>query len=228
MGPRNETKEGLDLGMALHYYSRARFIDQLLPLLTAGDRAAHVISVYAAGMETKLFEDDPDLRKPGHYSFDGARSHVVHMKTMYFEGLAQTHPGKLSLTHVFPGLVITPAFDSPERPWWFRLTWKVSSPFARFMATPAEECGPRLLYFATDHYPAASSQGFKQSDDVALGTDGLPGSGAYACDGKGEPVSGRRMQEKYGSARRAELRDMLNNHTKRVFDDIEGQGSFKG
>lgn len=78
-----ETAEGLDRTMSLLYYSRIRFVTNLIDLLQAEQKTAHVISVYGAGLEGKLFKDDISLRH--HYSFANARSHIVHMTTMAFE-----------------------------------------------------------------------------------------------------------------------------------------------
>lgn len=55
--------------MSMHYFSRARFIFQLLPLLQSSTLLSHVVSVFAAGNEAKLISDDLSLRKPGNYNF---------------------------------------------------------------------------------------------------------------------------------------------------------------
>lgn len=95
-----------------------RFATQLLPLLLSSERGAHITSIYAAGMEAALFPDDLSLRS--NYGFANLRSHAVYMKTLFMETLTQKHAGKLSFVHLFPGLVITPAFWDEAYPSWFR------------------------------------------------------------------------------------------------------------
>ena len=57
-----DTTEGLDQTMSLMYYSRLRAVLNLVPLLTKSALPAAVVSVYAAGMEGKLYPDDLSLR----------------------------------------------------------------------------------------------------------------------------------------------------------------------
>jgi hypothetical protein len=100
-----DTKEGIDVTMSLMYYSRMRAITKLLPLLLKSKLPATVVSVYAAGMEGKLYPDDLSLRDQKHYSYLQARSHMNYMHTLFMETLAEQNPGKLSLIHIFPDLV---------------------------------------------------------------------------------------------------------------------------
>lgn len=60
--------------MSLFYYSRFRIINKLMPLLLKSKVPATIVSVYAAGMEKKLFLDDLSLRDLSHYSYTQARS----------------------------------------------------------------------------------------------------------------------------------------------------------
>ena len=174
--------------MSLLYYSRIRFIQLLAPLLTASAPPAHVISVYAAGLETsgKLFPSDLSLRKPGHYSLANCRAHVVHMKTMMFEHFAKQYEGKMALVHVYPGVVVSPSFYSATHPWWVKLIWwLLKVPVKMFVATPAEEAGQRTLLLASSRYPAKASSS-EGTVDAASATDGTEGGGAYAVKLNGE------------------------------------------
>jgi hypothetical protein len=171
--------------MSLLYYSRIRFINNLLPLLTAGAEPAHIISVYAAGMEGsgKFFPDDLSLTKDpkAHYTFANCRSHCIHMKTMYFEHLAQEHAGKLSLVHVYPGLVIGPNFWHESFPRWFKIVWFFMYPIANIFSTAPEESGKRTLYLASEKFPPKRMDGKESSEDAAISTDRVRGGGAYSC-----------------------------------------------
>ncbi|OJK05076.1 hypothetical protein ASPACDRAFT_56477 [Aspergillus aculeatus ATCC 16872] len=122
--PRKDTAEGLDTTMSLLYYSRMRAITNLLPLLLQSPLPATIVSVYAAGFEGKLYTDDLSLRNLKLYSYTQARSHMIYMHTWFMEQLAERHRGRLRLVHIFPGLVLGPAFANPELPAWFRGFWR--------------------------------------------------------------------------------------------------------
>jgi hypothetical protein len=66
---RDETEEGIDRKLAVHYYARWKFINDLLPLLRKGKDAgqdAKVFSVLAAGKGGGIDMDDLGLKK--HFS----------------------------------------------------------------------------------------------------------------------------------------------------------------
>lgn len=156
-----------------------RFIVKLIPLLLESTLPARVVSVFAAGTEDKLLLDDLPLQSPSNYGYFQARSHIVFMTTVFMEWLAEKYKGKLSLTHVFPGLVLTPAFGDPTLPLWFKVIWLLSSPFTRFIAVPPEEIGNRILFLATSRYPArgtSDSTDAANAAEIAVGTDGKTGS----------------------------------------------------
>lgn len=73
LSARDETTEGIDKKLAVHYYSRWKFISDLLPALkkasTEGEKVA-VMSVLGAGAGGSIFEDDLALKK--HYSTTNA------------------------------------------------------------------------------------------------------------------------------------------------------------
>ncbi|MCJ1421511.1 hypothetical protein MMC32_007875 [Xylographa parallela] len=235
--PRNETKEGLDMNMSLLYYSRMRFIIKLLPLLRASTLPAHIVSVYSAGKEGKLLQEDLSLRAPQHYGQANIRSHVTYMTTFFIEKLAEQNPGHLSLVHVFPGLVFTDAFSSADLPTWFKFSFPLAAPFVRPFTVPLEENGQRTLFLATPRYPArqATNSGTiagrdeasanKGAAEIAVGTDGSRGSGAYACDPNGETIP---LKEIYKKLRADGVAKKVWDHTMKAFDDIEAGGIFAG
>jgi NAD(P)-dependent dehydrogenase (short-subunit alcohol dehydrogenase family) len=62
----DETEEGIDKKMAVHYYARWKFIDRLLPALHAAKKAgedAKVLSILAAGKGGEIDLDDLGLKK---------------------------------------------------------------------------------------------------------------------------------------------------------------------
>ncbi|EMC93566.1 hypothetical protein BAUCODRAFT_125417 [Baudoinia panamericana UAMH 10762] len=231
-GDPEYTSEGLEVSMSLLYYSRIRFITNLMPLLLASSQPAHVISIYAAGLETwgTLFRNDLALTKDPkqHYSFLNCRTHVIRMKTMYFERLAEQHAGKLSLVHVFPGLVIGPSFQNPSFPLWFKILWFLLEPIARLlMNTAPEVSGMRHLFLATSRYPARGQVAQTEGDtdlDVAVATDGVRGGGAYSCGQTGEINN---IQQAYVELRKKDFADQVWEHTHRVFSVIEAGKKFE-
>ena len=183
-GGRRETTEGLDKSMSLLYYSRIRSITQLMPLFTAFPLPAHVVSVFGGGSEGmgKLFPEDLSLRDLKHFSFSGVRTHVTYMKTMAFERIAQQHPDRISLVHVFPGLVIGPTFYSKSLPLWFRIIWRIFGPIAKIFAISPEETGERIIgYASTGRFPARTQKDQTEGMDLAVvakSTDVVVGGGA--------------------------------------------------
>ena len=217
-----ETKEGLDRTMSLIYYSRIRFIVKLMPLLLAAPDSAHVVTVYAAGLEGKLFRGDLSLRDPKHYGQINVRSHNTHMTTMAFEHLAKQHQ-QLSLVHVFPGVVITPSYTDPTFPLWFKILWRLLGPFVkRFQAISPQESGSRTLTLGTSRFPArqATNSGpyAGKGAEIAKGTDGSFASGAYAVGSESEIVAGK---ADYGKLRKEGFENTVWDHTMKAFSDIE-------
>jgi hypothetical protein len=198
---------------------------KLLPLLTKSNLPATVVSVYAAGMEGILFEDDLSLRDLKHHSYSNARSHMNYMHTLFFETLAEQNPGKLRLIHIFPGLVLGPGFSNPELPRWFRVLWHwIFVPlFGRLVSVPRDESGDRMLSLASPHYPARSNGNPEGPGVVALGTDGKPGSGAYSLGWKGEDTLPKKA---YAKVDKDELRAKIWHHTTKAFDVIESGNVF--
>ena len=182
-------------------------------------------------MEQKLFKDDLSLRQPEHYAFANVRSHCIYMMTMFMQRVAKENPGKISLVHNFPGLVVTPGFDLPSLPLWLRITWKIMAPFARVFAVDAEESGQRTLFLTTKRFPARGSEAVKGSEvvDPCVGTDGQVGSGAYACvnDGEASP-SVQKREKSYEGLQDGKFEQQVWDHTMKAFDDAVSGKVFDG
>lgn len=222
------TKEGLDAFLSTTYYSRIRFITQLMPLLTASPVPAHVISIYAGGMEdgsAKPGELPIGLPPPATYGITTVRKHTCFMKTFLFEDLAAQHAGHLSLAHIFPGLVDGPTFYSTDMPTWFRVVWRVVKPLASWFMTSEDDCGDVMLYLATERYPAKGSVGnggerksLVGGVEVARSTDGEVGGGSYALGQRGD-VQAKGVS--YEKVRREGLGQMVWDHTMESLGRIE-------
>jgi hypothetical protein len=144
-----DTAEGLDNTMSLGYYAHRRAITQLQPLLVQSPKPATAVSVYAAGLEAKLVEEDLSLRSLDKYSYSQARPHMIYMKTLFFEALATPNKGKLALVHIFPGLVIGPGFKE-EYPAWFQFLWKwISTPLVYLLLIHGRVGSVSLLWLSS-------------------------------------------------------------------------------
>jgi NAD(P)-dependent dehydrogenase (short-subunit alcohol dehydrogenase family) len=220
-GPRKDTGEGLDQMMSLVYYSRIRFIMQLMPLLEASD-GAHIISIDAAGMAGKLFRDDLSLREPNHYSYVNVKSHAAYMTTVAFEQLASQHGG-LALVYMYPGAVFGPSHRDPSLPWWFRAAMFIAEPLLRWtLATPPDESGARTLFLATSAFAPAGSHA--DIGKLARGSNGFPGSGSYAVGYQCDPVATGAEGALYPKLRDERFAEEVWHHTMETFHDIEKAG----
>ena len=211
--------------MARFFYSRMASITKLLPLLLESPLPATIVSVYAAGMEAKLFAEDLSLRQPSHYGYFQARSHIGYMHTCYFEELAKRHCGQLRLIHIFPGLVVHKGMYSQDNPWWLRCVFTKVLPFFG-MNVDLEDVGHRMLSLASaGNYPARSSRETAVSKSAIRGTDGEPGGGAYALNEKGESTY---PSKRYAGLNKQDLRGQVWAHTNLALKQIRAGEVFEG
>ncbi|PQE15491.1 Short-chain dehydrogenase reductase protein [Rutstroemia sp. NJR-2017a WRK4] len=217
---RNESKEGLDSTFSLMYYSRMRFIQQLLPLLTSSPLSGRVISVLHPGMEGQIVPSDLSMRK--HSILRLSTSHLCFMTNFFMEAIARQNVGKIALSHVYPGIVMTDMIDHGTVPWWGRMLWKwVIGPVMKLWETPGQECGERLLGLMGERYPALG----KGDEGAVTAVDGTRGGGVYNIDSRGEVVP---TSKKYGKVRAAGAPEVVWKHTMQVFEEIEAGKVFSG
>ena len=221
------------MSFSLLYYSRMRFIVQLLPLLTTSPLQGRVVSVFAPGNEAKLFKDDLALRKPENFGFANFNSHTAFMTTFFFEKLAAANQGKLSLSHCFPGIVETPALTGDGIPTSFRPIWAAATPLVKLASTSPKEVGDRILFNTSPCFPARSSgakreintPGKSEKVKVATSSDSVLGGGCYRNNAKSESVP---LGKPYNSIRVNEMREKVWDHTMNVFENISTKGHFFG
>lgn len=199
-------------------------ITKLLPLLLGSSLPAAVVSVYAAGMEAKLYPEDLSLRHPSRYSYFQARSHIVYMHTCFFEELTKRHRGKLSSVHIFPGFVVHKGMYSKDNPWWLRFVFTKVLPFFG-MNMNLQEVGHRMIALASANiYPAISPGETATSKGTVKGTDGEPGSGAYALNEKGESAY---PAKRYVNLDKQDLREKIWSHTNLALKEIRAGRKFQ-
>jgi NAD(P)-dependent dehydrogenase (short-subunit alcohol dehydrogenase family) len=195
---RRETSEGIDKLLALRYYARMRFTQNLLPLLEAAEsQPGRVVSVLGGGFEGNINADDLDLKHG--YNIVSCAMHSVTMTSLAMEHLAASQ--RASFVHVFPGLVgtniYTNSFLPPLAAVYNYGMWPLMYPFS----VNIEESGQRHLFHATsEHYPAntidrSDATATRDGDRAAMGSNGVLGSGAYLMNWKGETsAAGKKMQ----------------------------------
>ncbi|KAL3496703.1 hypothetical protein BJX62DRAFT_193826 [Aspergillus germanicus] len=209
LGGRNETPEGLDHLFALRYYTRMRFIQNLLPLIesTPGSEPTRVISIYGGGFEFPINTSDLDLKHT--FSLLNAYKHSITMTTLSMEHLSKVHR-KVSFINAYPGLVGTNiynnSFSAPVAAFYNYAVWPLMWPFS----VGVQESGERhLFHLSSGNYPAkdqdAGSIADGEGEGVAKGVDGRVGSGAYLLNWKGDVRSSAKILEQYRQDGTAEL-----------------------
>ncbi|KAH6656284.1 hypothetical protein BKA67DRAFT_551468 [Truncatella angustata] len=210
---RTETTEGLHLLAALNYYSRLRFVTNLLPLLQQAINLRRVVSVGGGTLEGPLDASDfQALRVPA----SELRGHLSTLITLGLEAVAK-EATSVSFVHDYPGTVDTPF-----------LRYMSEEMLRSYVLLPVDESGERHLYLATSaRFPPAMIDGHDDvvslEDDaaVALGTTGEAGGGVYIvgpdCEG---PTS--LVRDFLGEMRKSGLVKEVWRHTVGEFDRIVG------
>ncbi|KAE9962621.1 hypothetical protein BLS_000107 [Venturia inaequalis] len=151
---RDETPEGLDKKLSLHYYSRLRFTQNLLPLLnnaanSSGDISvkplARVLSVLGATLESPVNLKDLDLKTT--YSISNAANHAITMTTLSFHKLAQSNPG-VTFIHSQPGGVNTNLLRT--FPGWVKFAFDKTAWMLKPWMVPIQESGERHVWASTN------------------------------------------------------------------------------
>ncbi|RDW61811.1 uncharacterized protein DSM5745_10483 [Aspergillus mulundensis] len=233
---RDESAEGLDKKLVLHYYARMRFVQNLQALLTSASASAaatnssaggeerpkpnlsRVISVLdpAVAVRGSLFGlgsailDYDDLSLKRGFSVAKCGHHASLMNNFFLEAMAQVHTGT-SFIHAYPSGVDTGILRNiPGGKVSRGLVRVVLRPFM----VPLDESGERFLFAATNtRYPAAAASGGSDGE-VAVGSDGRAGSGCYWVSWDGE------VFPQYGSIGRKREEgavDRVVGHTQEVF-----------
>lgn len=218
--------------MSLFYYSRMRCIIQLLPLLLQSPLPARVVSVWNPHLERNFDTEDMSCRKPGNLGLRRASSQLSNMTTFFMEQLANRHPGKLALIHLYPGYVIT-NFGQTAFPAWFNLLYRyLVMPIVRLtIAVSAEETGDRIPFLASNRFPArgTTQEQHDKTDDsgvgVAVAADGTLGGGMYRVTQYGEIIPPSSYNK---GLRERRVSDAIWEHTTDAFEAIASGQEFRG
>ncbi|XP_006456299.1 hypothetical protein AGABI2DRAFT_180977 [Agaricus bisporus var. bisporus H97] len=148
---RNETEEGLDVKLAVHYYSRWAFIKGFMPALEKaieGKEDGKVISVLAAG-EGQGRIDMTDLGLARTFSLSRAASHAATYNDLMVDEFASRHPG-LTFIHAYPGFVRTNLLSSSDSS-----ALQIAGPVLNYLLSPLmlrpNRCATRMWAGVFNH-----------------------------------------------------------------------------
>ncbi|KAF5370546.1 hypothetical protein D9757_010138 [Collybiopsis confluens] len=166
---RNETEEGIDRKLAVHYYARWTFIKELAPLL---DKAkvegedAKVLSVLGAGVGRSIDVDDLGLKKI--YSVANAAAAAPTYNDLMLEGFAARHP-TVTFAHANPGPVNTNILSSAEMSSVTKTLISVAMSALSFFITSKEDCGEYMFngVLNTAKTPGVAWRISSQGEDLA-------------------------------------------------------------
>ena len=154
-----ESAEGIDIPHALRYYSRLRFVYDLLPLLTASP-VPRVVTILAGGQESAI--DVNDLEVKNDFSLMKAAGNGTTQTTLALEELAKSYPS-ITFIHKYPGFVNTGVLDrlmaTAKGVYAIPATlvrWAIL-PIVNLFSMSVDEAGERGVFIATSaRYPPAN------------------------------------------------------------------------
>lgn len=158
---RDETSEGIDKKLAVHYYARWRFIHDLLPSLERAKEAgeeAKTISVLAAGQGGKIDVDDLGLKKG--FSLANAALAAPTYNDLMLESYSSLHP-KFSFIHAHPGFIRTSLGSSSSSSLFSFASPLIMALFYPF-STSKEDCAEYMwhaLLTAKDGFSRTNQEG---------------------------------------------------------------------
>ena len=143
MAGRTPTTENIDNKLALHYYGRVLFVQELLRQLRASPNGGKVLFVLDAknGNPSKINWDDMALEQT--YSLSAAAFHAMTFTDLIIQHFAsQPENANVTFTHAYPGGVRTQLADN--LPFWARLP--VKGAMAIGLGVSAEDCAEYMLH----------------------------------------------------------------------------------
>ncbi|KAJ9303218.1 hypothetical protein DTO271G3_592 [Paecilomyces variotii] len=208
---KQETPSGIDRNHLLRYYSRMRFVYNLLPLLQAAV-SPRVISVLAGGKEGRIDKENLDLRK--EFSFSTSNGYPSAMTSLVFEYLATKYPS-ISFIHEFPGIVATPILKSSMG--------NIAGTILGFILKPISmssvESGEWNVFLSTspNFPPKDATPASGENIEIAKASNGTTGGGSYILNYNGQDATNHDLM--------AELRescpaDFVWDHTLKTFDTL--------
>ncbi|CDO75656.1 hypothetical protein BN946_scf184941.g9 [Trametes cinnabarina] len=169
---RDDTAEGIDRRLCLHYYTRWKFIHDLLPLLRKAKDAgedAKVMSVLAPGHGTSVDLNDLGLKK--NYTFAKAGMTSPTYTDLMMQTFSEQNPD-LSFIHIYPGIVRTPLLKTSHPV--LRYLNPLTSALLYPVSVSPEDCAEYMLYallHSGDGFHRKTSQGDDMGKTRWYGTE---------------------------------------------------------
>ena len=151
MAGRTPTAENIDNKLALHYYGRALFVKELLPLLRASPLGGKVLFVFD-GVRANLSRINwEDMAFEHNYSLSAAADHATSFTDLVIQRFAkQAENANVTFTHASPGgvRIRTPIVDN--LPFWARIPAKCA--IALRLGSSPDDCAELMVHgmFGTD------------------------------------------------------------------------------
>ena len=143
MAGRTPTAENIDNKMALHYYGRVLFVEELLPLLRSSPNGGKVLFVLDSvnGNPAKINWNNMALEN--NYSLSAAANHTITFTDLVIQHFASIpENNNVTFTHAYPGIVRTPI--SNNLPFWARIPAKCA--MAVGMGVSPDDCAEYMLH----------------------------------------------------------------------------------
>ncbi|KAI0787243.1 NAD(P)-binding protein [Irpex lacteus] len=169
---RNETDEGIDKRLALHYYSRWRLIYDLIPLLQKAVDANEDAKVMTVLNSTARSDGDIDLDDLGlkkNYSPTAAAKYGWACSNAMVESFAEKYPN-MSFVHAYPGFVRTQLLNGGDD-WKLRLLSPLTHILSWLVGVSPEACAEYMW-----HGLYASKAGWSRRDSHGEELDAKPRS----------------------------------------------------
>ncbi|KAJ5134220.1 hypothetical protein N7476_002562 [Penicillium atrosanguineum] len=228
-----ETTEKLSLVMALGYYSRMRFIANLLPMLQHSS-ISRVVIVLAGTKEGPVNTNDIPAKRVLPWR---ARGHLCSMITLTLEHFAKLAP-EVSFVHDYPGFVDTPLSQSMKGVLGavMKSVFRVTSLFSTREYVSLDETGERHVYLATSARFSSkkpkilslqNNSTLLDAVEIAVGSDGAVGSGVYIVDENCESGDAN-VQRVLNTLRRDGIDEKIWEHMEKEFLRTTGKKAMLG
>ncbi|KAG6830517.1 hypothetical protein H0H87_007815 [Tephrocybe sp. NHM501043] len=163
MRGRDESEEGLDKKLAVHYYSRWKFVSDLLPALRKAQEAGEdskVLSVLACGKGGEIDLNDLGLKKT--FSPAKCAAAAPTYTDLMLQEFSARNPG-IAFAHAYPGIVRTPLYSSADTPI-LRGVLAVTMALAYPFSTSYAETGEYMLHSILSKQPGVYRVGSRAED----------------------------------------------------------------
>jgi hypothetical protein len=140
---RTPTAENIDSKLALHYYGRVLFVQELLPLLRSSPLGGKVLFVLD-GVNANLSKINwEDMVLENNYSVTAAANHAMSFTDLAIQHFAaQPENTDVAFTHAYPGGVKTPLSDN--LPFWARIPLKCAMTVG--LGINPDECAELMIH----------------------------------------------------------------------------------